>query len=255
MISHKNKCIFIHIPKVAGQSIEKFFLNLNNLDWDTRHQLLLKRNIKSKKGPPRLAHLKSEDYLSHQYISPYLFKEYFKFTFVRNPWSRAVSFYKYGRFNEIMSFKKFVEKLLPKLIHEKKWFYGPQYNFIYIENRLKVDFVGHFENLNDDFGKVCKKLDIPFIQLPHHNKSVKEKGLNRVKYRTKKIINNPVYIFNLGKDQINSKDYRTYYDSSLIKTIEELYYLDVKTFNYNFENTNNKKRYSPYRPIYSKYCT
>jgi len=134
MVSHKHKCIFVHIPKVAGQSIELFFSNLLGLDWKTRAPLLLRPNDESEIGPPRLAHLKLQEYLSYHYISPNLFKEYYKFTFVRNPWSRTVSFYKYGNFNRQISFKRFVEINLPNLIVEKEWFYGSQYDFIYNNN-------------------------------------------------------------------------------------------------------------------------
>ena len=37
MISDKYKCIFVHIPKVAGQSIEHVFLDLHGLTWETRN--------------------------------------------------------------------------------------------------------------------------------------------------------------------------------------------------------------------------
>ena len=33
----------------------------------------------------------------------------------------------------------------------------------------QADFVGRFENLEADFGKVCKKLDIEYNGLPHWN--------------------------------------------------------------------------------------
>ena len=35
MISHDHKCIFIHIPKTAGSSINKFYFNAKQLDWTT----------------------------------------------------------------------------------------------------------------------------------------------------------------------------------------------------------------------------
>jgi len=53
------------------------------------------------------------------------------------------------------------------------------------------------------------------------------------------VIKNPSLILTRG-DQINSKDYKAYYDSSLINLVAELYLIDVKMFNYNFDNTHNK---------------
>ena len=241
MISHNNKCVFVHIPKTAGQSIEMFFLNFYNLDWDTRYPLLLRPNNEPKLGPPRLAHLKLHEYLSYHYMSPDQFEEYYKFTFVSNPWSRAVSFYKYEGFNKFISFKKFVEKKLPELINKAGYFYGSQYSFIYNENQTTIDFIGRFENLNLDFGKICEKLEIPFTQLPHRNSSEEKRKRYNLKYYGKMFIKYPDSFFSKGGDQIKSRDYKDYYDSSLIRIIEELYHKDIEVFNYDFENTHYKK--------------
>ena len=67
MICHQFKCLFIHIPKVAGQSIESAFLSELGLSWEQRASLLLKKNSNPLKGPPRLAHLTCKEYIEHQY--------------------------------------------------------------------------------------------------------------------------------------------------------------------------------------------
>ena len=63
MISHRHRCVFVHIPKVAGQSIEHVFLGWNGLNWKGRAPLLLRPNEDPRKGPPRLAHLRAQDYV------------------------------------------------------------------------------------------------------------------------------------------------------------------------------------------------
>ena len=68
MINHKHKFIFIHINKCGGTSIDKVF-----------------------SGKFR-GHKKAFDYKK---LNPKEFENYFKFTFVRNPWDRVVSFYHY----------------------------------------------------------------------------------------------------------------------------------------------------------------
>jgi hypothetical protein len=57
MISHKRKCVFVHIPKCAGQSIESVFVNDAGLTWEDRAPLLLRPNANNRVGLPFLAHL------------------------------------------------------------------------------------------------------------------------------------------------------------------------------------------------------
>ena len=54
VISHEHRCVFVHIPKCAGQSIETVFLEDLGLDWSNRSILLLRPNECPDIGPPRL---------------------------------------------------------------------------------------------------------------------------------------------------------------------------------------------------------
>ena len=73
MISKKLKCIYIHIPKTGGMSIETILgENIKNL-----HQ----QSIKIKHGTP------------FEWDYPKYWKDFYTFTFVRNPWDRVVSSY------------------------------------------------------------------------------------------------------------------------------------------------------------------
>jgi len=63
LISHHDKCLFVHVPKCAGQSVEMFFLDRIGLDWERRAPLLLRPNDVPALGPPRLAHLKAAEYV------------------------------------------------------------------------------------------------------------------------------------------------------------------------------------------------
>lgn len=96
MISQSHKTIFVHIPKCGGQSVEHMFLDDLGLTWKQRSPLLLRRNPSSPDlGPPRLAHLVARDYVRFGYISQEEFDAYFKFTVVRDPYKRALSFFNY----------------------------------------------------------------------------------------------------------------------------------------------------------------
>lgn len=113
MISERFRCVFVHIPKTAGQSVEHFFLKLHGLSWEERAALLLRYNRDPKLGPERLAHLKAGEYVECGHISSGDFLRYFKFSFVRNPWERLVSEYLYRGYCMEHTFREFVTCGLP----------------------------------------------------------------------------------------------------------------------------------------------
>ena len=113
MISHQHETIFIHIPKCAGTSIERVFLDDINVTWQNRGPLLLRKNENLEVGPPRLAHLTCNEYTKFHYISKKLFRKYFKFSICRNPYARTYSLYKYTT-SQAISFDSFVLDLKEK---------------------------------------------------------------------------------------------------------------------------------------------
>ncbi len=167
-ISHQYKCIFIHIPKACGTSIgyalnisdDKTDLTVENRDSlygriDRSSSDLLAHGFLS----PVLQHLTVRDL--KKILPPDIINNYFKFTFVRNPWDRMVSWYHYepliysrisSKGYSVPSFAEFIENLNTFSRQE-------QYSFIVDENgETQVDFVGRFENLNYDYKSLCKKI-------------------------------------------------------------------------------------------------
>lgn len=211
MLSHEFKCIFVHIPKVAGQSIEHAFLDLTGYTWKTRKHLLLRPNDNPSLGPRRLAHLLASEYLSCKHVTQKQFDEYFKFSFVRNPWSRIISSYKWKGFHDKVDFKTFLFKHMP----EPGWtanyrHFLPQHGYLYDENGdCLVDFIGRFENLHKDFEQVCKRLNIKQFNLPHVNKSPENSASK-------------------------GKSYTDYYDDESKQFVAEMYKNDIQAFKYEF---------------------
>lgn len=217
MISHHDECVFVHVPKCAGQSIEQFFLKRIGLDWEQRAPLLLRTNDNPELGPPRLAHLKARDYVEKRWMTPLQFATYFKFSFVRNPWDRTASFYRFLGYDRRCSFSRFVRFHLPRLMERKEWFLCPQVDYLYDhDDRLLVDFVGRFEQLADDFRGVCRQLDIPSSALPHVNDS--RHGLRDI---TRWLRRRP-------------RPYRDMFDPRSRTVVARLYGADIDAFKYGF---------------------
>jgi len=227
MICHPFKCIFIHVPKTAGQSIEQFFMDRLGLDWKhDREALLLQNNNDPALGTEKLAHLAASEYVDCGHISQQAFDSYYKFAFVRNPWTRILSEYRYRNYFHHRSFKDFVLNKMPRPGFDDKYRHVmPQYDLLYdAEGRLLVDFVGRFETLQQDFDRVCTSLGIENSALPHRNRS--DKKSRDLKRKLKNII------FMNGE---NRHDTLTdFYDDETREAVAEYYRVDIETFGYQF---------------------
>jgi len=190
MTSHKHKFIFIHIPKTGGLSLKTEFLDRQNLPNEVYGR-----------------HKRPASYYKNN-------KNHFKFTFVRNPWDRFVSCYfyfkKYGRrrgfdkltgeiINRYSNFNEFCLGLNEALPNIKSWHFK-QMSF-WIDS--PIDFIGRFENFQEDFNTICDKIGIPQRALPHKNKS-------------------------------KHKHYTEYYDDETREIVAEKYAQDIEYFGYKF---------------------
>ena len=159
-------------------------------------------------------HSKSFGFFGFQYL------DFFTFSFVRNPYDRLYSSYKFlqtGGMNEHdkVAFQKYLSKfsdfedfvlngLNNEIIYEIIHFV-PQSEFICNKNgEILVDFVGRFENLNDDLNSISRKIKKE-LALEHHNKNFK-------------------------------KDYKKIYNQEMKTKVYEVYKKDFVLFNYNFLN-------------------
>ena len=243
MISHQDNCLFVHIPKAAGQSIESVFVERAGLTWQKRAPLLLRPNTDSSKGPPRLAHLTAQEYVDLGYVTQREYQNLFKFSFVRNPWARLVSEYNYrrshGDIDYQQGFKYFLFNRFPKPSSDNyltgKDHYRhimPQVEFLYDGNgNCLVDFIGKFENLQADFNQVCAALSLEPITLAHTNKTLNRRFHRRLLVRLLNSLS--INIKQLNKE--SSAHYSSYYDDETKAFVAQKYAKDIKVFNYKFE--------------------
>lgn len=99
-----------------------------------------------------------------------IFKRYFKFAFVRNPWERLVSEYEFllnspqhGRHRRVRKMNGFSEFIQMQINRHD----AHQLNMLCDRNgRLLTDFIGKMENLDRDWQTVCDRTGIPCQALP-----------------------------------------------------------------------------------------
>ncbi len=142
----------------------------------------------------------------------YLHLDYFRFTFVRNPWDRAVS--SWAMINEVrklkkpfvglneLSFEDFLELLISHkgaLTNWEKWHVISQSKFIYVE----FSKIYHYETLQSDFDDLCDHLNLPRIELSRLGATIR-------------------------------KPYREYYTPQTKDIVGKIYKADIERFGYEF---------------------
>lgn len=222
--------IFIHIPKTAGMSLyesvldlDKFFSWFLGLNFTKEDSIITNpENFKA----ITMGHLYYKSLIEANYMSKIYYKKAFKFCFVRNPYDRLVSLYKYHRVNNRLhfNFDKFVEILynefklkrvpsiglfnvktfsnLSQLYH--KQIYANQYNEMIRWIPPDIGFIGRFENIESDINELLKILGY-----------------------TGDIINIPKLNYT------KSDDYMSYYtNEQTIKYTSTIYKHDIRRFGY-----------------------
>lgn len=183
MISIKHNFLFIHIPKTGGNSIQTYLSEFSEdslITKNFRRDGVRKFQVVNRKYGT-IKHSTINDYKKK--IEKNIFDSLFKFTVIRNPWDRMISFYfsphktvpewNREKFRELISHKltlrDFIctESLGDKINRTVKMSIFPNRKSIDSE----IDFILRFENLNNDFRELCSKLDIPYQNLPHINQS------------------------------------------------------------------------------------
>ncbi len=209
ILSHKNKFIYIHVYKVAGTSIRSVLQEYSDF---SSTDFPLVENIKFFLGK-RIKFLSkwAIDHINAREIKLLLpdevYNNYFKFAFVRNPWDWQVSLYHYmlqykdhPQHNLICKMKTFDEYIEWRINNDMEL----QKDFLYDENgNILVDFIGKFENLQEDFNFICKKINVTQSVLPLANPS---KHLH----------------------------YKDYYNKHTRDLIYNAFQKDIETFKYNF---------------------
>ena len=174
--------------------------------------------IEGRRYTPR--HLTPTQLIELGLLDEQTLNDYFAFTFVRNPWDRLVSIFISHHKPFFPNFRSYVievENIIKRYMDGKSllfnrrknamsdMFLQPQIGFIKYNEKNVMDFVGRFENFEEDYEKLCNMLNIPVI---HHHKR-----------------------------QSDRLHYSKYYNDHRRDLIANLYKEDIDFFGYKFEES------------------
>jgi hypothetical protein len=200
VICHNKKCIYIHIPKTAGTSVEQF-LRENGQNGLQYHGVRDGRSMH---------HFTAFDL---KLENPNIFNIYYKFSIIRNPYDRLLSEYYWTPIPGVgyksgqtkADFITYVSKVVNQRLFFDNIFndhFIPQHLFIYNGKKLMIDQLFRYEDLDWTVEYLKKKLNIN-IDFPYLNKSknsfVKSEWTDRQKERIYKIYQKDFILFNYNK--------------------------------------------------------
>ena len=220
MINHDHRFIFVHIPKTAGNSVNRVF----GVKWEDHKDLAA--------------------YAAQ--IPEELFKRYYKFAIVRNPWARMLSDYNYqvkksrpaasklflfDERGEKRRFRAWLEAVLADPFHYDPSSWGgavsshihrwsPQVDWISLNGTMAVDKVIPIERLDSGFNEVCQSLGLRAPHVPHRN----------------------------GRFHWH---YSWYYDDGARDLVAQYYAKDIEAFGYSFSPCPGRRLWSGLGRIFS----
>jgi hypothetical protein len=177
IFSSKHKFLFIHNPKTGGSSIG---LELRKFHQPRERTRFFKESLKKKEVGDE-AHVRAATMKPLFIKNNWKWDDWYKFGFVRNPWDREVSiYYFFSRNLKLMNPN--LQKMWPKTFEEyvhadripivgRAAYEDQMMYFNDVDNNCLLDFVGRFENLQEDFNTICDKIGIPKVKLSHINKA------------------------------------------------------------------------------------
>ena len=204
LVSEQYETTFVHIPKTGGTSLASALLSQGEAFNRLPERIERHQNYVKNPSEWTIKHSRMHE-LDEKY------QNFFCFAFVRNPWDLMVSCFswwtqntklqtrkEYGRDIKEKGFKAFIKSnssCLNECYHDNQ---GQSY---WLNDN--IDFIGRYENLQQDFNTVCDKIWIQRQTLPHINKT-------------------------------NHKHYSEYYDDESREIVAKNYARDIERFGYKF---------------------
>lgn len=242
LVSHEYKFIFLKSIKTGSTSTYSFFLpyclpekkakeyDSENLKNTKKQAGVYKEGIvglikKNKSINEHVNAIRVKKILDN--IDCNIWKNYFKFSIVRNPFDLLVSLYFY-KFQLMEPIKKFIPFINAKNLKEHKKNFSKflnnlhffklinnkpkSYSFYKIKNNYVCDYLIKYENLKEDIEYVCKQCNIKnynLINLKNHRSDTKpEKFKYKNMYRDMYNDKTKELVYNFYKEDFEKFDYK-----------------------------------------------
>jgi len=179
MISKKHRCIFVHIPKTGGTTIESLiWSNEEKTEENLWMGFVDKYSNKYQTGG--LQHLLAKQIFCE--VGKEIFLNSYKFSMVRNPFDRIVS--QFESMKQRRDLRDFIgmnasdsfDRYLDLIKNKKHVQWEPQWKFLYDDEGHKiVDKVMRFENFKLEVSSLLKSFNIKIDEIPWLNRSGRKK--------------------------------------------------------------------------------
>jgi hypothetical protein len=245
IIADSRKLMFVHIYKTGGSSITRLMMPHISEDFRSEYPRTMGDCWQNTWHFDAIQHSKLAEALPLLEKSNLDLDDYTKFVFVRNPYSWVLSIwnnfyqspqgnlennlqnsvkfmfrgilnkklnsqyfyemYSDGSFKSFVLFIKAVVQRNPPII-EKIWGATDQYSFIENNRNISFDFIGRFENLQEDVNKIYNMTNTEkTAEIPHEV---------------------------MAENREERQDYLKYYDEESIAIVNELFQRDFQAFGY-----------------------
>ncbi len=212
IVSDTHRFVHIKINKTAGSSVHAAMAPYGDRAGLPMHLPVCSRRI----WKPRQRALASR-------VEGKVLRDYFVFTFVRNPWDRVVSHF-YQRHPRwaglppeaaVPAFARWVAGTYGRLLAARPQARGvPRYPLLFspqvawitdAKGETVVDWIGRFERLAGDFASLCGRLGLPPRPLPHEKRTARR------------------------------LPYPRYYDTTTRRVVTSFFREDIERFDYRFD--------------------
>jgi len=226
---HKHGFWFVDIPRTSSTSIKAELGRIYGLPYG-KAKLFIDQNYANELSSDYFTTKQHKKHYVNQIFKDHLlaiemqkivgekiWEKIFTFTFVRNPWDRILSLYFYikqkGDILDDMQFRDYIfalsnfrKKGKESLFRNREHYLSASDYIIDANVEILVDFIGKYENRDDDIKIIAQKLGCEQLGTLAINKSIR-----------------------------NNRHYSEYYDKDTQEIVREIYRKDIELFEYKFE--------------------